>query len=446
MPDAQPKTPVARNPVQCSICGCQSPLFTFFVLDKEGNWRCPRCQAQHEKHKQRLSYLMILIAYGLALAIFGPLALRGDSAAAYILVNLLLYLLFLSLLVPLHELAHAAGAWAMRGVVFALYFGYGWGMRQRRFGSLVIGAQPLPLTGFCVAGFPNLRRILGRTAVYIAAPLVLHTLIVLALLPGFQPIRLVTAPAWLEVFVIVNALVLVLNLLPRQAAVGAMPMASDGLHLWRLARRQIKAEDLHASYFLLAMIYAYQAGDYPGAAQASRAGLVLYPDQPHLRNGLAASLLNQHDYDAARSVLEELLAAGDTVSPEIRAMVWNNVAYLTVEQGATGPALDQAQDYARQAYDFTPWMSEARGTLGAVLAAEGQAAEGLLHLRAVYPDLASDASRSRNLSYQALAQWQQGNVAAAQDLLRRAVQLDPDNSTAQRVQARLTPDADQPGH
>jgi hypothetical protein len=36
---------VARNPVQCSVCGCQSPLFTFFVLDKEGNWRCPRCQA-----------------------------------------------------------------------------------------------------------------------------------------------------------------------------------------------------------------------------------------------------------------------------------------------------------------------------------------------------------------------------------------------------------------
>ncbi len=44
MPDAQPKTPVARNTVQCSICGCQSPLFTFFVLDKEGNWPCPRCQ------------------------------------------------------------------------------------------------------------------------------------------------------------------------------------------------------------------------------------------------------------------------------------------------------------------------------------------------------------------------------------------------------------------
>lgn len=36
MPDAQPKTPLARNPVQCSICGCQSPLFTLFVLDKEG--------------------------------------------------------------------------------------------------------------------------------------------------------------------------------------------------------------------------------------------------------------------------------------------------------------------------------------------------------------------------------------------------------------------------
>ena len=446
MPDAQPKTPLARNPVQCSICGCQSPLFTYFVLDKEGNWHCPRCQARHAEHKQRLSYLMILIAYGLALALFGPLALRGDAAAASIGVNLLLYLLFLSLLVPLHELAHAAGAWAMRGVVFALYFGYGWGMRQRRIGSLVIGAQLLPLMGLCVAGFPDLRRILGRTAVYIAAPLVMHTLLLLALLPGFQPIRLVTAPAWLEVFVIVNALVLVLNLLPRLAAAGAVPVASDGLHLWRLARRQIKPEDLHTSYFLLAMIYAYQADDYQGAAQASRAGLALYPDQPHLRNGLAASLLNQNDYAAARPVLEELLAAGDDLSHDVRALTWNNLAYLTVEQGATGPALDQALDYARQAYDFIPWIPEIRGTLGAVLAVQGEAAEGLLHLRAVYPDLASDASRSRNLSYQALAQWQQGNVAAAQDLLRRANQLDPDNSTAQRVQAQLTPDADQPGH
>jgi tetratricopeptide (TPR) repeat protein len=291
--------------------------------------------------------------------------------------------------------------------------------------------------GMCVAGFPDLRRILSRTTVYIAAPLLLHALILLALLPGFQPIRLVTAPAWLEVFVIANAMVLVLNLLPRQVAVGAMPVASDGLHLWRLARRQIKAEDLHASCFLLAMVYAYEAGDYQEAAQASRAGLALYPDQPHLRNGLAASLLNLHDYAAARPVLDELLAAGDTVSPEIRALVWNNLAYLAVEQGATGPALDQALDYARQAYQFLPWTSETRGTLGAVLAVQGEVAEGLLHLRAVYPDLASDASRSRNLSYQALAQWQQGNVPAAQDLLRRAGQLDPDSATARRIQTQV---------
>jgi tetratricopeptide (TPR) repeat protein len=443
MPDAQPKTPVARNPVKCSICGCQSPLFTLFVLDKEGNWRCPRCQVRYAQAKQRQSYWALLLSYALALAFFAFLGLRGDAAAAYIGVNLLLYLLFLSMLVPLHELAHAAGAWAMAGVVFALYFGYGPGMRQRRFGSLVIGAQPLPLMGFCVAGFPVLRRIRGSAAVYVAAPLLMHTLFLLALLPGFQPIRLVTGPAWLEVFVIVNALALVLNLLPRQGAVGAAMIASDGLALRRLARRQTKAEDLHTSYFVTAMSYAYQAGDYQRAAQASRAGLAVYPDNPHLRSGLSASLLNLHDYDAARLVLEDLLAAGDALSPDVRALAWNNLAYLTVEQGATGPALNQALDDARQAWSLLPWMPEVQGTLGSVLTAQGRSEEGLSHLVAAYPDLSTDPHRASNLSYQALAHWQQGNVAAAQDLLRRAGQLDPDSATAQRITAQLVKDTDQ---
>ena len=292
---------------------------------------------------------------------------RGQWSWAYLSANLLLFLLFLPLLVPLHELAHAAGAWLMRGTVFALYFGYGWGMRERRIGQVTVAAQPLPLIGLCVAGFQDHKRTAGRTAVYIAAPLLMHAVIVLALLPGCEFNRLGTAVAWREVFVLVNAVVLIQNLIPRQAAMAPTPLNSDGMGLWRLSRRLVKTEDLHTAYFLFSMLYAYRAGDYERTVQATRTGLAIYPDQPFLRNGLASGLIALKDYEKALPILHELLAAGEGISSDVRALALNNLAFVALEQEVSSPELDQALDYAREAYHLVPWMAELRGTLGAVL-------------------------------------------------------------------------------
>ena len=119
-----------RN-VRCDECGCESPVIAHFVMDKRGRWLCPRCHARKQQSKQRRDYLALVLGTPF-LALFLAVVSRGQWSWAYLSANLLLFLLFLPLLVPLHELAHAAGAWLMRGTVFALYFGYGWGMRERR--------------------------------------------------------------------------------------------------------------------------------------------------------------------------------------------------------------------------------------------------------------------------------------------------------------------------
>ena len=445
MPDAEPRMSVARNPVQCSICGCQSPLFTFFVLDKEGNWRCPRCQARYQQRKLRRSYLALLpLSLGLVLVV----ALNsGDPAtAAYLGANLLLYMVFLQMIVPLHELAHAAAAWLMRGVVFAIYIGAGWEGRERRIGSVEVGLRPLALMGFCVAGLADRRRIAGRTAVYIAAPLLMHALFLLALLPMLQVSRVVTGIAWVEMFFLVNAMVLAENLYPRQVKVGPTALNSDGMWLWQFARGRVNADQLHAAYFLLAMVYAFRARNYQRAVQIARDGLVLYPDQLYLRNGLAAGLISLEDYQQAAPILHDLLALGDDLSPDIRAMALNNLATIAVGQDVADPEIGQAVDYAREAYRLVPWIAEVRGTLGAALVVHGQTGESLLHLLAVYPDLLTDQARSYNLAFQALAQGRQGNVAGAAELLQRAVQLDPENRTVTRVQTWISQQSDEPGH
>lgn len=445
MPTTEPRMPVARNPVQCSVCSCQSPLFTFFVLDKEGNWRCPPCQVRHQQRKLRRSYLALL---PLSLAAVLVVALNsGDRAAtAYLGVNLLLFMVFLQVIVPLHELAHAGGAWLLRGVVFAIYIGADWEGRERRIGTVEVALRPLALMGFCVAGFADRRRIAGRTAVYIAAPLLMHALILLALLPMLQVSRVVNTVAWAEIFFVVNATVLAENLLPRQVKVGPTLLNSDGMWLWQFALGRVNAEQLHAAYFILAMVYAFRARNYQQAVEAARAGLALYPDHLYLRNGLAAGLISLEDYQQAASILHELLAQGDDLPPDVRALALNNLANAAIGQEAADPELGQSVDFAREAFRLVPWIPEVRGTLGGALVLHGQTQESLLHLRAVYPDLLTNRARSYNLAFQALARWQQGNAAGAAELLQRALQLDPENRTVARVQAHISQESDEPSH
>jgi tetratricopeptide (TPR) repeat protein len=319
-------------------------------------------------------------------------------------------------------------------------------LRERRIGSVEVAFRPLALMGFCVAGIADRRRIAGRTAVYIAAPLLMHALILLALLPMLQVSRVVTALAWAEMFFLVNAVVLAENLYPRQVKVGPTVLNSDGMWLWQFARGRVNAEQLHAAYFLLAMVYAFQARTYQRAVEVARAGLALYPDHLYLRNGLAVGLISLEDYQEAAPILHELLDQGDDLPPDVRALVLNNLATIAVGQDAADLELSQAVDYAREAYRLVPWIPEVRGTLGAALVVHGQTDESLLHLLAVYPDLLTDQARSYNLAFQALAQWQQGNVAGAAVLLQRAVQFDPENRTVTRVQTWISQQSDQPDH
>ena len=436
MPDEEPKASEARDPVRCSICGCKSSLVAFFVVDKHGNRRCPRCFAKERERMQRQTYLSLGLV-GLGYVLLAALISEGRWSVVYLSANLLLFLLCLPLIIVLHELAHASGAWLMRGRVFALYFGYGLGIRERRIGQVTVAAQPLPLMGFCVAGFHSPRRILGRTAVYIAAPLLMHTLILLALIPSFQLNQLGTAIAWSEVFLIVNLLVLAGNLIPRQLPAAPKPLSTDGMWLLRLASGQVKVDELHKSYFLSAMLFAYKARDYDQTVQASNEGLAIYPGQPYLRNGLAAGLISLKDYEAALPILRELLDQDEGVTDDVRTLALNNLAFAALENGASGPELDEALDNARTAYGLAPWMPQLRNTLGAVLVAQGEAVEGLANLTAAWPELETDDSRAYNLGNQALAKWQQEDRDGAHVLLRRAVQLDPSGNTLVRIKAQL---------
>lgn len=310
-------------------------------------------------------------------------------------------------------------------------------MRERRIGQVTLAAQPLATVGSCVAAFRNISHIAGRTVVYIAAPLVMHLIFILALLPGLKINQIGTSVAWQEVFVLVNVMLLLENLTPRQVAAGPAPLNSDGMSLLRFARRAVKPEDLHMSYFWLDMLYSSRAGDYARSVEAGQAGLALYPDQQYLRNGLAAGLIALKDYDQALPILRDLLSADEGVTEDVRALARNNLAFATLELGVSGAELDQALEDARLAYQMVPWMPEIRGTLGAVLVAEGQTEEGLAHLLAAYPDLQSDLAKANNLTYQALAKWQLGDQDSASDLLQRAMELDPSEESATRAKARF---------
>lgn len=232
-----------------------------------------------------------------------------------------------------------------------------------------------------------------------------------------------------EAFLLVNALVVVTNLIPRKFQGVLGPMASDGLWLFRLPFMKSKdIEKLHIAYYVGEASLCQESGRLGQAESLVEEGLKQYPEDPSLLSWRGILRIESLEFGTARDCFHKVLDyEDDSAIPYqqlVHYMTLNNIAYVDALMGDSDLMIE-ADDYSRKAMEGLPWMPPIKGTRGTVLVQLGQVEAGVKLLHEAMETSDNDRSKAQNACFIAMAEAGRGDLAKAKQFLQTGRQLNP---------------------
>ena len=444
---------------------------------------CPACRlairvSRPTRGKGLLGVLLVLLC--------GALLGGGHLALEWGLSVLVLPVL----LIVAHEFTHAVAGRLAGARVFEVRVGWHRPRYQIRLGRLRITlARGLLRGGFCVAAFllPRVGR--WRYVVLYGAPMLLHVLACVAVLPFLSapwPLPELRAGHFFFFF---NALLFLVSARPIDYPVGAFRIPNDGKALL-LLRDRSQAERWRRQGFVLPALYALSDGEAEEALARARDAEHLFPDDPEVGRALFTVYwaLGYHAYalrfvgpyadavhqpagldeqqlltlgalqgdrlerwlycvvclhgeawDAALSAVDTALK-GETLE-EARAMWLALRAYVLLLHMESPEGREAGREAAREAFELLPWVSFVCGTFGAALIDGARSAEGLDRLdEAAALDVAGQEVAARK-AWRAIGYAQLGRMRHARAQLReagtRGLEVGPPPALLRRAEASL---------
>ena len=426
----------------CDRCQCTSTLPDLF-RKSWGKHYCPACSVKVEIRNNKWLFgllgvfiLLELIRNG---STYGFTSWEAWSTFSIIVISILSLIL--------HELSHALAAWLLGGQVFGIHLGLGRSIMRRWFKNFYLSISLLPVSGLCYAGFPTTKWLRLRFAIYISAGLFFHLLVLFITIPLLN--RTGNRFPFLDAIIILNGLLFLLNVWPRTFTTIAGQTGSDGKRIWQVLTGKFKQEELHQSYFRLAASFAFQREQTEQVSHYVQKGLALYPNDDVLENLRVFLLLNEDDkleeaYTAWKAIVES--EAIDSTNGLLRAVYYNNYAWVTLMYHPDPDSLETAHHFANKAYHMAPWMPIIKGTLAAVFVEQGQFNKGVKWALSVAEEAKQDLSPRRdehiaaNLATAALGCFRMGEHTTALHYLQQAVALAPDEMTTKRAVAEIQAD------
>jgi hypothetical protein len=471
----------------CSVCGAASRLRGHYQPMPMGFGRqgliCPGCRLQMRVSRpSRGKAVLAILLVVLCGALLGgrPLALEWGLAVLILPV----------LLIVAHEFTHAVAGRLAGARVFEVRVGWHRPRFQVRLGRLRLTlARGLARGGFCVAAFlrPQVGR--WRYAVLYGAPMVLHLLGCVAVIP------FLTTPWPLDelraghFFFFLNALLFVASARPIDYPVGAFRIPNDGKALLQL-RDPERTERWRRQGFVLPALYALGDGEREEALARARDAEHLFPDDPEVGRALFTVYwaLGYHAYalrfvapyagairqpenlderqlltlgafrgdrlerwlycvvclhgeawDAALTAVDTALRS-ETLE-EARAMWLALRSYVLLLRMESAEERAEGREAAHEAFELLPWVAFVCGTFGAALIDGARSAEGLDRLEeADTLDVQEQEVAARN-AWRAIGYAQLGRMRHARAHLReastRGLEVGPPPALLRRAEASL---------
>jgi tetratricopeptide (TPR) repeat protein len=349
-----------------------------------------------------------------------------------------LLLVFFPLIVLVHEAGHAVAALLVGHRVLEVKIGAGpkvtvWHGRWR----LVLGL--FPLGGHVMAGSsdPSAYRA-KRFAITAAGPAMN------AVMFAFAPL-IDASSSTLRDFAIVNACVLIFNLLPYSVRTPYGRQRTDGLGLVRtLSDSEWQLAEERSGFAVARAVLADQRGDREEAGRIVDEARAMNPRSVVLRTWLGYRAIEDQGFAYARTIFRDLVdedrhvpAAGlgqrDDVS---RGIHLNNLAWCDLM--LDDPALvEEALSSSAAAIDLLPEHPAIRGTRAFALILGGRPGEGIDLGHAAYAKTKEAGPKALQACVLAIGyarKWRFGQAQRWIDLARRA---DPNCSLLGRAQGEL---------
>lgn len=423
--------PVTNMSVKCDRCGAESNLESAFFKGAKSFSRkmltyCPGCWAekQHSESVRGLFLGLVPGAIGILFLVAGV-----NAEMAWFLVNLALFQLCMPLAILPHELAHAFVARGVGMKVLRIHLGTGATLFKFKFAGFDCEFKPYPTLGLVLAAHRTIKNLRARHFAFIAAGPAANAVLAIAgwlalerdglwnidaLQDGFSPGL---------AFFYANLVVLLVNLLPRDAATTLGPVQTDGKQLFTVFFLSTeKIEAYHKAGYVMETSLLHQDGKSREALGRVEEGLALYPGDENLSSWRGVLELDLGNYADARECFLGLLQS-TSLPATARPILLNNIAYADALLDRHD-LLEEADSFSEEAMTSMGWVPAIRGTRGTVLVAMGRLEEGLPLLRDSMAKATIPAHKAQNACLIAEAESRLGNASAARDYLAEARKLD----------------------
>lgn len=333
-------------------------------------------------------------------------------------------------LIVTHELGHALMGRVLGYRIFELSFGTGPSILDTVLGRTRVRLRPIPAGGHTLLAPKGSRLIPAREVfVSLAGPAV--NLLTLALAVATD-----LPPELRGVVIVMSALLVLGNLLPRHAVGSLGIVVSDGLRAARGLDTDEEGERLLlASRYLGESYVSHAKGDHAEAMRWDEQGLAAYPGQASLEGDVAISMILLGRFRPARERLIALLERGD-LEPMQRALCQNNLAWADL-MTADPKLLPEASAMSKESFAALPGVPAVRGTRGFALILTGAVAEGMTLCSDSLRKNRDPDNRASNACAMSIGAARKGRIDAAERLLAGAIRQSPDNRLIDRAGEEL---------
>jgi tetratricopeptide (TPR) repeat protein len=374
-----------------------------------------------------LSAITAIVAGRLVVSDDARVLAAGLSAVGWGVFNSLLFVVWEGALTLPHELGHALAGRALGLRVASITVGAGTKLLERRLLGGRFALHAVPFGGFTSVAHTTASLLRLREFLFaLAGPAVNFVALgaVLLMVPAMdlRPRLFLQGPAPVLAFVGASIVILLTNLIPRNARSPAGIHPTDGMVLARAPLlRAYEVEERLAARFSLEAEACRREGRLEEAQDWAERGLRIHPNAAILRFDLGFTLALRGDCEAARDQFALALEKRD-IAPGLAALARNNIAWadlMTLPQ----ERLEEADRFSQQALEALGWEPALKGTRGAVFVERGLVDEGLILLQGALRDGKTSLhplAKATYIGYLALGLAAQGKREEALEALETA--------------------------
>lgn len=323
------------------------------------------------------SIIILTLISVVAATIFFTYFHRDFDITPYLILNYILFSLFVYLDVYIHEIGHVIAAKIANLEVRRVMIGSGRELFRKKIFDIDFIITDNFAVGQTFLGHVEKKLLKLRFFIIISGGNFIQILLILICfyIYGFEEKNFLIDIYLPGVFIISNLFITLFSLIPIEFNYRGVTVINDGLRMIRAPfLSENETQEILSTGYNMEAFELYEKGEYVLAAEAFKKCTELYPEQTGSKIGLSASLLELLKLEEAIGVLQNLVE--NCHEEKYKSVIYNNLAWVLLLKD-NKKSIQDADKYSKMAFDLNSKLPYIRNTRGSVLIEIGHIEEGI---------------------------------------------------------------------